>query len=137
MTSGYSGTPLLKKLGIKAGMRVCFVNAPPHYLTLLGDLHPDIALAESPQHPLDLIHYFSKERAAFVQAYFMLKTALVANGALWISWPKKASKVATDMTEDVIRDFALANGLVDVKVIAVDAIWSGLKLVYRLTDRTK
>ncbi len=137
MTSGYSGTPLLKKLGIKAGMRVCFVNAPPDYLTLLGDLPPDIAFVESPQHPLDLIHYFTKERATFVEDYFTLKIALVANGALWISWPKKASKVATDITEDVIRDFALANGLVDVKVIAVDTIWSGLKLVYRLTDRPK
>ncbi|MBC7869516.1 MAG: DUF3052 domain-containing protein [Chitinophagaceae bacterium] len=136
MSSGYSGTSLLKKLGIKAGMRVCFVNAPPNYLASLGDLPPDVDLLDSPQYPLDLIQYFTKERAAFIENYFTLKSALVPNGALWISWPKKAAKIPSDMTEDVIRDFALANGLVDVKVIAVDADWSGLKLVYRLTDRS-
>ena len=103
------------------------------YRALLGDLPTEILSLEAGD--LDFIHAFYTERAEFEAEYPLLKAALRKNGMLWISWPKKASKVKTDMNEDIIRDFALAHGLVDVKVAAIDEVWSGLKLVYRLKDR--
>ena len=133
--SGYSGRPLLKKLGIKAAMRMAFVHEPEDYQILLGLLPDGVQILDIITGDLDFIHAFYKERAEFEAEYPALKNALRKDGMLWISWPKKASKIKTDVTEDVIRDFALANGLVDVKVAAVDAVWSGLKLVYRVKDR--
>ena len=133
--AGYSGTPLLKKLGIKAAMRLAFVHEPEDYLILLGDLPDGVQLLDPITGDLDFIHAFYKERAEFEAEYLTLKNALRKDGMLWISWPKKASKLKTDITEDVIRDFALANGSVDVKVAAVDVVWSGLRLVYRVKDR--
>jgi hypothetical protein len=135
MTFGYSGTPLVKKLGIKPGFRIAILNAPADYDTTLGELPPDVTRYDELQETLDLIQFFTKERLEYESHYEALKNALKKDGGLWISWPKKASKVPTDLTEDHIRNFALANGLVDVKVAAVDNVWSGLKLVYRVKDR--
>jgi hypothetical protein len=134
-SAGYSGTPLPKKLGIKEGQRLAFINAPPDYEALLGaPISHEASLGSLPE-SFDLIHYFTGKRADFETALPNLKRALSKNGALWISWPKKASGVPTDLTENIIRDLALAAGLVDVKVCAVDSVWSGLKLVYRTKDR--
>jgi hypothetical protein len=135
MVTGYSGTPLLKKLGIKAAMKLAFLHEPEDYLILLGALPDGVQILDIITGDLDFIHAFYKERAEFEAEYSILKNALRKDGMLWISWPKKASKLETDITEDVIREFALANGLVDVKVAAIDAVWSGLKLVYRTKDR--
>ncbi|MFC4349211.1 DUF3052 family protein [Kordiimonas lipolytica] len=128
MTAGYSGTPLIKKLGIKEGFRVRLEHAPVHYDTLLGPLPVGV---EDSQDDCDFIHAFYKERALFAAELPSLMAAIKRDGMIWISWPKKASKVPTDMTEDVVRDVALPMGLVDVKVCAVDEVWSGLKLVIR------
>jgi len=102
----------------------------------LGELPPEVIRYDTLQDSLDLIHFFARDRAEFESHYDALKAALKKDGALWISWYKKSAKIPTDLTEDVIRDYALANGLVDVKVAAVDNLWSGLKLVYRVKDRT-
>jgi hypothetical protein len=130
---GYSGTPLIKKLGIKPDFRLAFIHEPENYRTLLGDFPAEELSLDAGD--LDFIHAFYSERAIFEAEYPALKAALRKNGMLWISWPKKASKVKTDITEDIIRDYALTHGLVDVKVAAIDDIWSALKLVYRLEDR--
>jgi hypothetical protein len=139
MSAGYSGTPLPRKLGIKAGQRIAFINAPPAFAEALG------ALAEGVEAPrttlrggaLDLIVAFFTERRALEQRLPQLVRALDPAGALWIAWPKRASRVKTDLTEDVVRELALAVGVVDVKVCAIDATWSGLKLVIRLRDRPR
>ena len=135
MTSGYSGTPIVKKLGIKPGFRIAILNAPNDYDATLGELPPDVVRYDTLQDSLDLIQFFARDRSEFESHYAALKQALKQDGALWISWYKKSAKIPTDITEDVIRDYALANGLVDVKVAAVDELWSGLKLVYRVKDR--
>ena len=135
MTAGYSGTPLIKKLGIKAGMSVCFVNAPEHYPDLLGALPDDVTVVGSVEADLDFIHFFTKDRAELEAHFAELKAGISYSGLIWISWPKQASKVPTDLNENVVREIGLANGLVDVKVAAIDAVWSGLKFVYRLEDR--
>lgn len=133
--AGYSGTPLLKKLGIKPGFRIYFVNAPDGYLALLGDFPPDVIQVADLDAPLDFIQVFSKSAVELTDQFPILMKALRPNGMLWVSWPKKAAKMPTYLNEDVIRQIGLAAGLVDVKVIAVDEVWSGLKFVYRLQDR--
>jgi hypothetical protein len=133
--AGYSGTPLIQKLGIKPGQRILIVNPPPDYETTLGPLPDGVEQAIGLVGQFDFIHFFTTERAEFEARYPDLRAALLPAGMLWISWPKKASKVPTDLTEDVIRNHALTNGLVDVKVAAIDAVWSGLKLVIRRKDR--
>ena len=135
--AGYSGTPLAQKLGLKDGQRVLFVNLPP----TLNDLRVSRHFVEMAQAGwgsftdgdpgYDVIHGFTAERAELERAAKPLMDSIARAGSIWISWPKKASKVPTDITEDVIRDVVLPIGLVDVKVCAVDAIWSGLKLVIR------
>lgn len=135
MTAGYSGTPLVKKLGIKPGFRIAILSAPDGYDSTLGELPPDVIRYDSLQAELDLIQFFAINRAEFESHYDALKNALKKDGALWISWYKKSAKIPTDLIEDHIRDHALANGLVDVKVAAIDELWSGLKLVYRVKDR--
>ena len=127
--AGYSGTPLIKKLGIKDGMRVCFLHEPDHYGALLGDL--PTGLDETATDDINFIHAFYYERADFEQELPKLMSQMVRDGMVWISWPKKASKVPTTMSEDIIREVALPIGLVDVKVCAVDDVWSGLKLMIR------
>jgi hypothetical protein len=132
--AGYSGTPLAKKLGIKAGFAMKLINAPEHYFTLFTDLPGDLNLNNDTSKK-DFIHFFTKEEAEYLQKLPELKEQIKANGIIWVSWPKKASKVTTDITEDKIRNYALKIGLVDIKVCAVDEIWSGLKLVIPLKDR--
>ena len=135
MPAGYSKTPLVKKLGIKPGFKVFFANPPDNLQTLLGELPENVTLLNKPMSPVDYIQLFTKSNEELQTQFPILKEALATNGLFWISWPKKAAKVETDLDENVVRDIGLKNGLVDVKVCAVDEIWSGLKFVYRLQDR--
>lgn len=135
MTAGYSGTPLPKKLGIKAGHRVAFVKAPPAFAAALGELPEGVTPKLQARGPLDVVVAFFTERRALQQRLPALIGALDPAGALWIAWPKRASKVTADITEDVVRELGLAAGVVDVKVCAIDETWSGLKLVTRVKDR--
>lgn len=134
MNAGYSDTPLIGKLGIKPGFRLAFVQAPDSYEELLGPLPPGVAQAEEPG-LLDFIQVFVTTRAELEVQFPRCKGALAANGLLWVSWPKRAARMPTDLDENTVREIGLSHGLVDVKVIAVDATWSGLKFVYRLRDR--
>jgi hypothetical protein len=133
--AGYSKTPTWKKLGIKEGMRVIHLHAPEKYLQILGRLPQGVLLENKLRKNASFIHYFTREKSGLSGDFLELKGALLPDGALWISWPKGASKVPTDLNENVVRDIGLRNGLVDVKVAAVDETWSGLKFVYRLKDR--
>ena len=126
--AGYSDTPLIKKLGIKDGFLMHTVNAPSHYGDLLGDLPVGVEEAES---DCNFIHAFYVERADLEAQLPALMHKIKRDGMIWVSWPKKASKVPTTITEDTIREVALPMGLVDVKVAAVDEVWSGLKLMIR------
>jgi hypothetical protein len=126
-TSGYSGTPLAKKLGIKEGFIIKLVNHPAHYFDLFSDLPMDIK--ETKDSKKDFIHYFETQVKNLEPKIKMLRKELKPDGMIWVSWYKKSARMPTDMTEDVIRKVALKNGLVDVKVCAVDDQWSGLKLV--------
>jgi hypothetical protein len=133
--SGYSGTPLARKLGIKSNFAIKLVNQPEHYFDLFTDLPPDIRLVKESKTRKDLIHYFATSASRLKSDIVGLRREMEENGALWISWPKKAANMDTDITENVVRDIALKNRLVDVKVCAIDEVWSGLKLVIRLKDR--
>jgi len=133
--AGYSGTPLAKKLGIKDGFHVNLINAPEYYLSLFTDLPPNLLFGDQDGIKIDFIHFFTKNKTEYIELLPRLKTQIKSNGIIWLSWPKKASKVATDITEDIIRHYAIEIGLVDIKVCAVDDIWSGLKLVIPVKDR--
>lgn len=136
MTAGYSGTPLVKKLGIKSGNRVALLRAPANYLELLGELPADVAIdTELGGVDYDFVQAFFQWRADYATEFACIKAAIHIDGMIWISWYKKAAKMPTDISEDVVREVALAGGLVDVKVAAIDGQWSGLKLVYRRVDR--
>ena len=133
--AGYSERRLVDKLGIKPGASVLIVTAPRGYARTLGPLPQGARAVKALSSGLDFIHLFTTRRADLEKHFGALQKALAAAGMLWVSWPKKASGVTTDVTEDVVREVALARGLVDVKVCAVDETWSGLKLVRRLKDR--
>jgi len=133
--AGYSRRSLVDKLGIKPGASVLILEAPRGYAKTLGPLPAGAVSAKAPKPGLDFIHLFTTKRADLERRFRALQKSLAPAGMLWISWPKKASGVPTDVTEDVVREVALARGLVDVKVCAVDDIWSGLKLVRRVEDR--
>jgi hypothetical protein len=134
--AGYSGTPLVKKLGFKPGFRVAFVNAPGQFASDLGDLPDDIqVLNDNLRSPLDLVVLFVTSQQTMKSGFPKLAKKLANNGMLWVSWPKKSSGVATDLNENIIRSIGLDAGLVDVKVCAINEVWSGLKFVYRLRDR--
>ncbi len=136
MSAGYSGTPLPRKLGIRAGQRIAFLDAPPEFADALGPLPEGVgAPRTSARGPLDLVVAFFTERRRLQRRLPRLIAALDPAAALWIAWPKRASGVETDVTEDVVRELGLAAGVVDVKVCAIDATWSGLKLVIRVQDR--
>ena len=136
MTAGYSGTPLPKKLGIKSGAQIALLKAPAHYRELLGELPDDVEIDNVIERSdYDFVHAFYLRRVDYETDFPALKSAIHKNGMIWISWYKKAAKMPTDITEDVVREIALLGGLVDVKVAAIDAQWSGLKLVYRRKDR--
>jgi hypothetical protein len=132
---GYSGTPLAKKLGIKANHKIYLHNAPDNYLALLGLLPENVVFLDSLVEKADMIHIFAEQAAELEIALLLLKDKIVQKGAIWVSWYKKAAKIPTDITEDVVRDKALPLGLVDIKVCAVDEKWSGLKLVIRVENR--
>ena len=132
--AGYSGTPLAKKLGIKEGFKIALYNQPDYYFKLFTDFPAEIKIAGS-KSKADFIHFFVKEEQQLLKLISKLKNQIEQNGMIWISWPKKSSKVETDVTEDLVRNIALKNGLVDIKVCAVDEIWSGLKLVIPVKDR--
>jgi len=133
--AGYSKRSLVDKLGIKPGTSVLMVSAPKGYAKTLGPLPAGVRVAKAPRAALDFIHLFTAKRTDLERRFGALKESLAPAGMLWVSWPKKTSGVPTDMTEDVVRAVALARGLVDVKVCAVDDTWSGLKLVRRVKDR--
>ena len=133
-TAGYSGTPLFKKLGIKPGQKAWFAGNPSGYeeeLRNIGDFHRAPKLSKG----LDFLHFFTSSRKALDTELPKLRAAMNTYGMLWISWPKKAAGVATDLDENIVREMGLKAGLVDVKVCAVDQTWSGLKFVFRLKDR--
>ena len=131
MTSGYSGTPLAKKLGFKLGQRTWFDAMPDSVRAEIDRDAPPLELLDSPEPPVEAAHLFVTHCATLDCKLRMLLPLLARDGMIWVSWPKRASKVPTDITEDVIRAVALPLGLVDVKVCAVGDTWSGLKLVIR------
>jgi hypothetical protein len=131
VTAGYSGTPLVRKLGFKPGMRVYYAGAPEGFEGLLGELPGGVRILERPAGDLDLAMLFATQRRDLERGLKALQPGLRPAGMIWVAWPKRASKVPTDITEDVVRDVALPRGLVDVKVCAIDEVWSGLKLVIR------
>lgn len=130
MNAGYSKRQLSQKLGWKDGMRLCLINAPDGYFELLGEGAPDMAL-EPLSKGTQAVHLFTPIRAEMEDTLARILPLMDRDGMIWMSWPKKASKRPTDITEDVIREVALPTGLVDIKVCAVDDVWSGLKLVIR------
>ncbi len=131
MTAGYSGTPLARKLGIKEASTLAVVNDPGHFAAIVAPLPPDVAVRTSVRGKADVTVFFTRRRTELERRIASLGRQIFPSGAVWISWPKRASKMPTDMTEDVVRAVALPLGLVDVKVAAVDETWSGLKLVWR------
>jgi len=133
-TAGYSGTPLYKKLGIKAGDRVWFSGSPDGYGSELEKVG-EFQLASKLTANLDFVHVFTNSRSDLTRTFPKVKSALKPDGMVWISWPKKSSGVKTDLDENIVRELGLKTGLVDVKVCAVDDVWSGLKFVFRLKDR--
>jgi hypothetical protein len=129
-TAGYSGTPLPRKLGIKPGHRIAFADPPPGFAASLGPL-PDVSVTGCTEGPLDVIVAFVRWRLDLESQLPGFRRLMAPACGLWIAWPKKAAKVPTDITEDVVREIALPTGLVDNKVCAIDATWSGLRLVIR------
>jgi hypothetical protein len=130
-TAGYSGTPLAKKLGIKASMHVAIMDVPSDYRASLEPLPEHVVFEGKVGSHTQLVHVFVTRKEELAKALRILRKTLNPEASIWVSWPKKASKVATTVTEDVIRELALPLGFVDIKVCAVSEIWSGLKLVVR------
>jgi len=133
--AGYSGTPLHKKLGTTPGCRFKTRGAPANYRALIEPIPSDVTISSRLRNDIDIFHVFTKSRAELDQQLAIGMEQIKRDGMIWVSWPKKASKVPCDFTEDTIRDLALPMGLVDVKVCAVDEVWSGLKLVIRKERR--
>ena len=133
--AGYSGTPLVRKLGILPNEQLAALNPPENYRALLVDLPEGVTIGPRVKANARFVHLFVRQRAELRKQLVALRTKLDDAGILWISWPKKAAKVATDITEDTIREEALPLGYVDVKICAVDEIWSGLKLMIRRENR--
>jgi hypothetical protein len=135
--AGYSHRSLIEKLGIKAGHRIALVDAPSGFDATLGPLPPGVRRARALRGAIDVIVFFASDAAELRRRISSVKRAIAPAGMLWLCWPKKTSGVVRDIDESIVRDVGLAAGLVDVKVCAVDATWSGLKFVYRLRDRPK
>lgn len=133
---GYSGTPLVKKLGLKPPMECLVTNAPESYTEWLGELPAGVTLVATAKPPIRAAHLFATDRTALESMLATLRSQLEQAGFIWVSWPKKSARVPTDITEDIIRDIALPMGYVDIKVCAVSEVWSGLKLVIRKSERT-
>jgi hypothetical protein len=133
--AGYSGTPLVQKLGIKKAFRIKLINAPDNYFKLVTGLPDGVVFDNDGFEDLDLIHFFTKQADEYYNILPLIKLQIKPNGIIWASWPKKVSKVITDITEEIIRNYAIETGLVDIKVCAIDEIWSGLKLVIPVVKR--
>jgi hypothetical protein len=133
--AGYSGTPLAKKLGIKEGGTVCVLNPPGDYAKLAAPMPKGVKVVSRIDTKIDRVHIFATERVRLARAVEAVAAKIKPTAAIWVSWPKKASRVPTDITEDTVRQLALPLGLVDIKVCAVDEVWSGLKLVVRKANR--
>jgi ribosomal protein L22 len=133
--AGYSGTPLSKKLGIKSGQRIYLKNPPSNYDRLIAPIPDNVNILSRVSNDLDLIHFFTRNRNELRANIKMYMSKIKKDGMIWVSWPKKSSKIVTDITEDAIRQAALPLGLVDIKVCAVDDTWSGIKLVIRKKNR--
>jgi Protein of unknown function (DUF3052) len=133
--AGYSGTPLAKKLGIKPGTVLHPVHAPANYAVLIDPLPEKVTVSRDVIEELDVVHLFTKTRAELIELLEVYKNKIKQNGTIWVSWPKKASGIRSEITEDTVREVALPMGLVDIKVCAVDDTWSGLKLVIRKENR--
>jgi len=133
--SGYSGTPLPKKLGIKEGTRMLLIDAPNGYRALLKPLPKDAEFIAKVKPPHSFVHLFATSALELEDRLTEILSGLDPDGTIWVSWPKRSSGVKTDITEDTIREIALPMGLVDIKVCAIDATWSGLKLVIRKEKR--
>jgi len=133
--AGYSGKPLAEKLGIKKDFTIVLLNAPKHYLTLVAPLPGGVTIAKNISGKTDLIHFFATTKVELSKLLNAMLKKIKQDAVVWVSWPKKSSNVLTDITEDRIRDIALPLGLVDIKVCAVDEVWSGLKLVIRKENR--
>jgi hypothetical protein len=129
--AGYSGTPLPRKLGITPGMTVALLDAPATFGATLGELPEDVKITRRLGGYRDIVVVFVSQRDTLSHRLADLRAAIAPAGMIWVAWPKRASKIDTDMTEDVVREVALPTGLVDVKVCAIDETWSGLKLVIR------
>jgi hypothetical protein len=127
--AGYSGKPLTQKLGIQLGFRIFVEGAPSAYGAIVGKLPAGVTIAARLETPLDMVHLFATETAGLAGKLRSYRAAIVADGMIWVSWPKKSSGVPTDLSDVVVRDTALPLGLVDIKVCAIDDIWSGLKFV--------
>lgn len=144
MTAGYSGSPLYKKLGMKEGFTVKLINAPRNYKELIGEMSERLVFRDKAggggrdgagMPGLDLIHFFTNSAGELERILPVIKQEIKKNGTIWVSWYKKSCGKPTEVTESMVRDTALATGLVDVKICAVDEDWSGLKLVWRVKDR--
>ena len=136
MPAGYSTRSLVDKLGIKPGFRTAFIHAPEGFDRTLGLLPNGVVPLAKVTKDLDFIHAFFTEAARLNKEFPALKNALKQTGSLWISWPKKAAKMDTDLSDNIVRQAGLSHGLVDVKVCAVDEVWSGLKFMVRIKDRS-
>jgi hypothetical protein len=136
MTAGYSGTPLAKKLGLAPPLILLAIDAPKEYRAWLGELPKGVSIASHQTPPLRAVHVFATKRALLEKQLKDLRQRLEQAGFVWVSWPKRSSKVDTDITEDAVRALALPLGFVDIKVCAVTEVWSGLKLVIRKSERT-
>jgi hypothetical protein len=134
--AGYSGTPLPRKLGLKPGMRVLAMNPPAHFRALLADAPADLACLARVA-PFDCAVAFAKSAKELLAIFTKLEPKLAQDGMIWIAWPKKAAAMKTDLNENLVRDIGLDEGLVDIKVCAIDTTWSGLKFVRRVRDRVK
>lgn len=133
--AGYSSTPLPKKLGIKEGSRIALINAPENFPRELGELPPEAEIVKRGNKPLDIVLLFVMTERALIRDFKKFAAKLVSNGMLWVAWPKKTSGVVTDLSEGRVRTIGLDAGLVDVKICAIDDVWSGLKFVYRVSQR--
>lgn len=135
MPAGYSATPLAKKLGVKSGQRTWRLGMPPSVAAEIAQAGAPPTLLPEPAPDLEMAHIFVTRRAELARHLRLLRPLLAPAGTLWVSWPKKSAKIDTDITEDAVRAEALPLGLVDIKVCAIDQVWSGLKLVIRKSER--
>jgi len=135
LRSGYSGTALEKKLGIKENFIIRIIHAPKNYFDLFTEWPKKIQISDDPRIKKNLIHFFTKKFPEYYSLLPLLKKEIEQNGMIWVSWPKKTSKISSDVSEDLIRSYALETGLVDIKVCAVNEDWSALKLVIPLKHR--